>query len=575
MSGLLHFPTLGFRARTLLSRTLMLILNAIIIIGVVMVVLTQGFQSKVLEEQSAAMRHLAQDFIREYPQARLEKPELLNNTVGSILMTQMPRFGDHALVDAVSRVSGGTATIFEWDETRGDFVRRTTSVKKNDGSRAIGTVLGVKNPVFAAIRAKRVYSGEADILGHRYYTQYNPILAENGNVVGILYVGIKTQSYDQISMGMIKSIVVTSMLFGALMLIIAYWSARKDIAIMTDIRNGVHLLTDGSGNIDLQYASRRDEFGDIVRSLVKLQETLHHARTIEKAEKERVQSEVDKAAAIREAVGSFETSSQATRQTVSQSLETLNAVAATLRASVSSTMAHVAQAGSAAGMTDSNIATVAGAAAQLTAAINEIGRHCEDCSHAVFSVVSSINESSVKVDDLSKSGRRIGEIVDLINAIAQQTNLLALNATIEAARAGEAGRGFAVVAAEVKSLATQTAKATQDISGQIGDMQAATQAVVGVIGSIEQTVSSLDKIALAIASSVEEQASATAEIASSAQRAAQEARQTRDHMERVSKTAHETATVSETVETVMHELTCAQERLYGEIGAYNKAVQAA
>jgi methyl-accepting chemotaxis protein len=163
---------------------------------------------------------------------------------------------------------------------------------------------------------------------------------------------------------------------------------------------------------------------------------------------------------------------------------------------------------------------VASGAEELAASVGEISRQASDALTISRQAVQQANETSGIVSGLAASAQRIGDVVKLINNIAEQTNLLALNATIEAARAGDAGRGFAVVASEVKSLATQTAKATDEISAQIAEVQGTTASAVGVIEAITQTISRINEISAAIAASVEEQASVTQSISSNMQIAA-------------------------------------------------------
>jgi methyl-accepting chemotaxis protein len=181
------------------------------------------------------------------------------------------------------------------------------------------------------------------------------------------------------------------------------------------------------------------------------------------------------------------------------------------------TTGQVSSAAGASTQTSSNVQAVAAGAEELAASVGEISRQAADALNISMQAVTQANETSAIVSGLAGAAQRIGDVVKLINSIADQTNLLALNATIEAARAGDAGRGFAVVASEVKSLAAQTARATDDISGQIAEVQSATTSAVGVIEAISQTISRVNEISAAIAASVEQQASVTQSISSNMQ----------------------------------------------------------
>jgi methyl-accepting chemotaxis protein len=167
-----------------------------------------------------------------------------------------------------------------------------------------------------------------------------------------------------------------------------------------------------------------------------------------------------------------------------------------------------------------NVQTVAAAAEELSSSMNEINRRLAHASTVVGRAADNGQQSNAKVQSLAAAAQKIGEVVSLINEIASQTNLLALNATIEAARAGESGRGFAVVASEVKTLASQTAKATEDIRAQIAAVQAETSGAVEGIRSICATIQEVDEISAAIASAVGQQGAATQEIAQNVQQAA-------------------------------------------------------
>jgi methyl-accepting chemotaxis protein len=187
---------------------------------------------------------------------------------------------------------------------------------------------------------------------------------------------------------------------------------------------------------------------------------------------------------------------------------------------VSSTNSQAAAAAAASTQTAGNMQAVASGAEELAASVSEISRQAADALSISTKAVEQANETNQIVSGLAQSAQKIGDVVKLINNIAEQTNLLALNATIEAARAGEAGRGFAVVASEVKSLATQTSKATDEISGQIAEVQNSTTSAVAVIEAIGQTITRINEISAAIAASVEEQASVTQNISENMQVAA-------------------------------------------------------
>ena len=201
-----------------------------------------------------------------------------------------------------------------------------------------------------------------------------------------------------------------------------------------------------------------------------------------------------------------------------------------------------------------NVQTVASAAEELASSIDEIGRQVAESANIAEGAVEEAQRTNDTVKSLSEASQKIGEVVNLISDIAGQTNLLALNATIEAARAGEAGKGFAVVASEVKSLANQTAKATEDIASQIGAIQAATSESVTAIEGIVGTIGQISEIATAIASSVEEQGAATQEISNSVQQAAQGTQEVSNTIQTVTQAAQESGESAGQVKEASNEL---------------------
>ena len=215
-----------------------------------------------------------------------------------------------------------------------------------------------------------------------------------------------------------------------------------------------------------------------------------------------------------------------------------------------------------------NVQTVASAAEELSASIEEVGRQVKESSEIAQSAAHEAEQTNASVEELAEAADKIGQVVELISDIAAQTNLLALNATIEAARAGDAGKGFAVVANEVKSLASQTAKATGDISAQISAIQAATGNAVTAIQGIGETISKVNEIAGTIASAVEEQGAATQEIARNVQEASAGTQEVSSNIVEVQKAASETGVSSTQVLEAASELSKQSEALQAEIAAF-------
>ncbi|HRJ61586.1 MAG TPA: methyl-accepting chemotaxis protein, partial [Azospirillaceae bacterium] len=269
-----------------------------------------------------------------------------------------------------------------------------------------------------------------------------------------------------------------------------------------------------AGDLDAPPAGRdrADELGRIADALEQFRQQLLKQRELENTVADNRRRQERRTAATTALLSDFDDTVGAVIGKVTISAETLQGEAERLSAVSEQTLRQSSAVAAASEQASANVQTVAAASEQLAASSNEIASQVSRASTIARTAAAEARNSNELVQGLAKAAAEIGDVVDLINSIASQTNLLALNATIEAARAGEAGKGFAVVAQEVKNLANQTAKATEEITGQIVDVQSRTGRAVEAIGVIAATVEQMNEVSGAIAAAVEEQGAATREI---------------------------------------------------------------
>jgi len=282
-------------------------------------------------------------------------------------------------------------------------------------------------------------------------------------------------------------------------------------------------LAGGTLDIDIPSLSRQDEVGAMARAVQVFRENALRVQAMEaeQATLER-KAEDERKAAMGQVADAFEQAVGRIVEAVSRAGTDIEHATAGLTATAKNSRALATDAAAASDRSSSNVQSVAASSEEMASSVAEIGRQVQQCEGITREAVDQAEETNARIAMLSQSAGRIGEVVKMIAAVAEQTDLLALNATIEAARAGEAGRGFAVVASEVKALASQTARATEEITTQITQMQAATDHSVAAIQAIGATIGRISEISTAIAAAVEEQGAATQEIARNIQHAAKE-----------------------------------------------------
>ena len=332
------------------------------------------------------------------------------------------------------------------------------------------------------------------------------------------------------------------------------------------------------GNLEVKVPSlgQKDEIGRLATALEKFKEAGIENRRLQAEQKEaEKRAEVEKKKDLSQMADSFEASVKGVVQGVSSAAGQMQSSAQSMSATAEETQRQATAVAAASEQASTNVQTVASAAEELSSSIAEISRQVAESTKIAGKAVEDAGRTNDKVQALAEAAQKIGDVVKLINDIAGQTNLLALNATIEAARAGEAGKGFAVVASEVKSLANQTAKATDEIAGQINAIQGATGEAVIAIKEIGETIGRVSEIATTIASAVEEQGAATQEIARNVQQASKGTAEVSSNISGVTQAATDTGRVSNEVLKASGDLSKQSVRLRDEVDKFLSTIRAA
>ena len=402
-----------------------------------------------------------------------------------------------------------------------------------------------------------------------------------GTLLAVMYAGGKAseaRTAELVSADLTRIAVA----FGLLAITLAtlaggtFYVLRGVIRPLSALTSAIQRLAGNDTAVEISGARRTDEIGAMARAAqvfqANLKETerlrLEQATVAKRTTEERQAEMLQFATRFEDTVGGIIGG-------VSAASNELQSTAQALSATAEETTRQTGAASSSTEQASANVKTVAAAADELSDSIKEISRQVSSSARIAGEAVGEADRTNAKVQALAQAASRIGDVVKLIHDIAGQTNLLALNATIEAARAGDAGRGFAVVASEVKSLAHQTAKATEDITQQITAIQNATGESVEAIGSIGRTIGEISQIATAIAAAVEEQAASTQEIARNVQQASLGTAEVSSNIRGVMSAASQTTVAATQVLASADDLSSQSTRLQAELHSFLATIKAA
>ena len=457
--------------------------------------------------------------------------------------------GVSSLDKASATIKDRWATYFAIDHSSEERQRLQTSVKLFAAADALTLEL---RKAFIA----RDHAMLDDIVINRLYDAIDPISEEVGYLIDFTIKEVKGHFEDtQASAATSTIIFIALIVMGSVIVLVGIFvvmAVTRNLTGMTEAMSG---LAAGDTSNQIPALSRRDEIGAMAKAVQVFKDNMIDSERLRSEQEEmKRQTEIDQKAFLNSLADEFESSVKEIVETVSSAANELQATAQSMAGTADATSVRTTAVAAASEEASSNVQTVAAATEELSASVSEIGRQVAESSKIANAAVEEADRTNAQMRELSEAAQRIGDVVKLINDIASQTNLLALNATIEAARAGEAGKGFAVVASEVKNLATQTARATEEISTKIAEMQSVTDGSVKAIGTIGETIGRLNDIAASISMAVGEQLAATGEIANNVQQAATGTQEVNTNISEITQAAGETGAAASQVLSAAGEL---------------------
>ncbi|MBO6805610.1 methyl-accepting chemotaxis protein [Thalassospira sp.] len=469
--------------------------------------------------------------------AKLEAMLGLTNTKDlSIALLEMRR--DEK--DFLARLDPAYVTSVEENAKQFSAALERAGSIKDDKKEQLGNLMKSYVEDFKTLAAAALEREESLKRLSAYYAAVEPILDTLRDEVQTVAENMQSRAEEIAHTG----VQVTFAIFIAgaiIMVLLSFVLARAIVRAITGLTAKMARLAKNDFDVKLDEADRKDEIGEMARSVMVFRENGLERQKLEAQQRELDEKQRQRIEQQEKHIREFDDDVVAMMSEVGTAVQQLHSVSEALRNSAATANEQSTTVSAGSEEASSNVQLVATAATELSASIHEIAGQISDTSNMANSASERAQTTNDDIQGLNAAAVRIGEVISLISDIAEQTNLLALNATIEAARAGDAGKGFAVVASEVKNLANQTAKATEDISSQINDIQQATQSAVDAIDGIVQMIADISERASAVAAAVEQQTVATSEISQNVEQAASATSEISNAMQGVSTAVAETS----------------------------------
>ncbi|MDB5620779.1 methyl-accepting chemotaxis protein [Tardiphaga sp.] len=534
---------------------------------------------------------------------RVHKPETFGDDVGArrkmvvqAMSTRRPVGGIEAGRDALNLF--GTAPIFEGDTILGTmdvgapfgktFVESMKArfnvdvgIHQIDGqaTKTLASTLKTSAPDMAALRraiAGDIVTQYSEINDKPVATTFGAIKSFSGENVAVFEITRDTSTYRALMRSSLNWLAIISACVLVLAGAVATLMGRSMAKPIRALESAMRTIAAGNHTVVVPGAGRKDEIGSMAGAVEIFKNGLIETDRLRAAqEQQREHTQLERRDMMNALANRFESGVGSVVGAVGSAAGELRHTAQSMAATAEESMQQTAAVASASAEATQSAQAVAAAIEELNASISEIAQQVNESARVAGEAVNQANTTNSEVQSLAEAAQKIGDVVKLISEIAAQTNLLALNATIEAARAGEAGRGFAVVASEVKALATQTSKATDEISTQVNAIQIATRSSVDSIQGITSTIGKVSEIASAIAAAVEEQGAATLEIARNVADAARGTGEVSDNIAGVNDAARETGLAASRVVDSAADLSRNGEDLKTQVDAFLREVRAA